>query len=509
MEIKITQVESTLEKRIITGMIVSTDFLSDLQDMFNIEYIQNRYARTVAMWCADYFDNYNKAPFTDIQNIFDAHRAKLESEEAELISDLLKEISDRYKQQEMNTDYLYDQTTEYFLKRELEIMNGNIGILLSQGDIKAAEKEVLEFHRISKVASKWINPMTTEGVEIAFKQGVSINNFKKDLGKFISTVSRGWLIGIMGPFKRGKTWFADEWALSGMFGFRKVVKFSLEMNEAQNRGRIYRRLTAFPDEGQLVIIPVFDCAHNQYGRCKKTERAGNIPLVASENEKLPRFDPKAKINDVYQHCSACREYDREDYQFSIWYKVINTKAKDYKDWFDEYSVKDRLKAYEEMYKHYYRLRCYPRFTANVTDILRDLDVLERKEGFIPDLVEVDMVDILAPERKGLAGVEKEDESWMALARLASERNCVVITPTQVTREAQEADTLSSKHAAKWIGKLGHIDAMYTINQSLIEKQMGFARIGCIEHRHMKFGDNQCFVTQNLDIGQFCLDSWIN
>jgi len=505
-EIKIKKIDSTIENRIITGMIVSDEYLTEIQNSFNTDYFQNQYAKTVAIWCAEYFDNYEKAPFKDIENIFDARKGDLEQEEVDILSTLLKTISDRYATTEsINVDYLLDQTLFYFKKRELEITSSNIQILLEKGDVDAAEKEVLDFHKVSRVASEWINPLDSKRADEAFDETGTLFTFGKGLGEFVVKAVPGWLIGIMGPFKRGKTWFADEWGFSALIDFKKVAKFSLEMNRPQNLNRLFRRLTALPDKGKDVIIPVFDCAHNQYNRCDLQERKSSVGLVEEEGGALPEFNPHSKLCKLYKPCSVCRTNRRNNYQFAIWYVSI-----EYDDWFDRYSVKSKLKAYEQLYHDYYRLRCYPRFTANIQDMQRDLDILEKRENFVPQLIVVDMVDITAPERKGLHGVEKEDEAWMALAKMASERHCVVVTPTQVNKEAQDASDLGTKHTARWVGKLGHVDAMFTINQTPHEKRIGFTRIGCIDHRHLDFDEERrCYLTQNLNLGQFHLDSWVN
>jgi hypothetical protein len=136
-----------------------------------------------------------------------------------------------------------------------------------------------------------------------------------------------------------------------------------------------------------------------------------------------------------------------------------------------------------------------------------LDILERNEGFIPDIAIIDYADILSPEDSREVGIEKEDKTWMALARLASERKMLVVSPTQVTRDALEAYTLQESHMSKWIGKLGHVDMMLTVNQSAEEKRRGLTRIGIIAHRHRNFDPSATIMLlQQLTLGQPNLDS---
>uniref|UniRef100_A0A6M3L2U9 Helicase n=1 Tax=viral metagenome TaxID=1070528 RepID=A0A6M3L2U9_9ZZZZ len=501
-EITIRKIDSTNEKRVITGMIVSDHFLKEIIPLTNLEYFQNKYAKTIASWCLDFFENYEKAPFNEIQNIFQERTHQLSEEERQIISLLLKEVSDKYKVQSLNVEYLIDQAIGYFKKRELEITANNIKILLDRDDLFAAEKEVINFHKISPVTSQWINPLTTESVNLAFKEITPLLLFEGQLGRYIGPLARGWLVGISGPFKRGKSYCLDEFGINGMVNYKKVVKFSLEMNDTQNLNRYFKKLSAL-STNLSVKIPVFDCSYNQFGSCEKSERKSKVSLMRSSDEGKPRFDPENELQKRYIPCTSCM-HSYQDYKFASWWSLVSKETT-----YNISSIISKIKSYEKSFKEYYRLRCYPRFSANVDDIYHDLDILERREGFIPDIILIDYVDILKPERKGLVGIEKEDESWMALARLASERHCLVVTPTQVTREGTEVSSLKTKHMARWVGKLGHVDAMLTINQTSAEKRSGYSRIGMLAHRHMDFDeDKQCYVLQSLDIGQFYLDSYI-
>ncbi|KKL72584.1 hypothetical protein LCGC14_2083440, partial [marine sediment metagenome] len=80
---------------------------------------------------------------------------------------------------------------------------------------------------------------------------------------------------------------------------------------------------------------------------------------------------------------------------------------------------------------------------------------------------------------------------------------------QVTRKGLDASSLKEKHMARWIGKLGHVDALYGINQTSEEKRRGFSRINTLAHRHRDFDpDRECCLLQQLTAGQVHLASKI-
>ncbi len=126
---------------------------------------------------------------------------------------------------------------------------------------------------------------------------------------------------------------------------------------------------------------------------------------------------------------------------------------------------------------------------------------------MPDVVIVDYADILKPEDSSTAGIEKEDRSWIALSQMAAERHVLVISPTQVTKSALEAATIGAVHMARWVGKLGHVDIMLTVNQKENEKRFGIVRIGVLAHRHKEFLQSATVtILQQISLGQVHLDS---
>ena len=62
--------DATLERRLLTGLIVSTDILQSVFPILKAEYFSSTYAQTVAQWVIDYYKIYKKAPNKDIREIF-------------------------------------------------------------------------------------------------------------------------------------------------------------------------------------------------------------------------------------------------------------------------------------------------------------------------------------------------------------------------------------------------------------------------------------------------------
>ena len=493
-------VDTSLEKQIIIGLITSKDFIIKIKDIIQLSYFQNDYNELIARWCMDYFRTYEEPPLKSIEDIYNANREKIGEDQSTIIRGILTEASKRYElEQEINVPYLIDNTIKYFKKRSIELLNGEIRYLLSKDATEEAEALILSFHKVSKLISEWINPFDEDEISEYFSHSDDVFfTFPGALGEFLGNFERGWLVGISAPFKRGKTFLAQEFGLIGFLSGLKVVFFSLEMTKKKMKERLYKRLTATSSLGDGEFeYPLFDCAKNQDGSCEMHQNKNSITLLDAEGVK-----PEYSSENPYRPCTFCRENPEfeEEYEKEVWYEMIKRPAHE-----PEY-VRTQIKSLEEQFGDNFRFKAYPRFSANLSDIRKDLYILEQTEEFIPDIIIIDYADILKPEKDYLAGVEKEDRTWIALSQLAGERHALLVVPTQVNKEALDAVTLRQSHTARWVGKLGHIDVMLTMNQTEAEKAMGVMRIGMMAHRHKDFSDNTCMILQNLDLGQVNLDS---
>lgn len=105
------KIDSTTEKRILTAMIVSTQFLQEIRHLIVFDYFENLYIKRVVEWCTEHYDKYDIAPFDDITSIFHERKIELKKEDAELVEKLLKDISNKYAvNQNINVPYIVDQT---------------------------------------------------------------------------------------------------------------------------------------------------------------------------------------------------------------------------------------------------------------------------------------------------------------------------------------------------------------------------------------------------------------
>lgn len=499
---KFKEINTDIERRILTGMIVSQKFLSEIANTVDFDYFENRWCKLVARWCMNYFTQYNKAPWNHINDIFNSHKKQLKDSEVELIEDLLAnaavEVQNRDK---FNVDYTVEQALQHFEKRSMQIAKENIETYLSENNLKGARTEFENFRHTIKKLNNVVNPFDKPFARhVLLQQDESFFKLPGALGEFLGEFKRGWLVGLAGPFKYGKSWFAQEFAIMGMLQGLKVIFFSLEMGREEMVERILKRLIPGAMGGSDFHYPAFDCVRNQTGECEFKQRKNKVSLIDEEDNKMNYHEASDLGYKICTHCRGHRKY-QEHFEPAVWHEEIKVKEPSTR------SIMQTIESFDSKYSKRFKLQIYPKLTANISDIKRDLDTLEVTEGFVPDMIVIDHADCLKAERADLTGIEKEDHTWQTAAQLAAQRRALTILPTQVNKEALSAAMTTQKHTARWVGKLGHVDAMLAMSQTDIEKRQGLIRISFMLHRHKNFDENASVtILQKLDSGQFHLDS---
>ena len=124
-----------IERSIVTGLIVSSDYLREIKPIWDIKFLASGSAKRIALWCWEYYNRYNKAPLRDIEGIYYAKikETALPKEIAEDIEDILNSLSEEYESSSINLTYLLDETRKYFTERRLDIHTETIKALTRSG----------------------------------------------------------------------------------------------------------------------------------------------------------------------------------------------------------------------------------------------------------------------------------------------------------------------------------------------------------------------------------------
>ena len=137
-----------IERKIIIGLITSTDFLKRIKPLWSPRYLESDIAKRMSSWCWEYYDKYNEAPKKEIESIFysklkENKFSKSIAEEIE--NDILPGLSKEYELTTFNLEYLVEESVKYLNDRHLAIHNEEIEALRTAGRIEEAQKLACEF----------------------------------------------------------------------------------------------------------------------------------------------------------------------------------------------------------------------------------------------------------------------------------------------------------------------------------------------------------------------------
>jgi len=471
--VKRIQHESSKEKLILTGMVLSSEVLQQVQFLHDVSAFPSKYAQTVSTWCLDYFASYGRAPRTDIQEIFEERRMTMEDQEAGLIEDLLRKLSSEYEASDgVNSPYIVDQAEMFFKRAGIKKAATNALKLLEADDLIEAEREMVEFSTVERPQGGWINPYTdSEAIDAAFESKQDpLFTFPSAFGHMVNRqLTRGSFMALLGVEKIGKTWILDLFATQAGKHRCNVAFFSV--GDMTQEDMIIRKAT-----GLTGIISDDDWVDVIYNRPREfiereDTREGNFGLpgwdVVIKEEKQTRLLTASEAK------RAGRAFAR------------NMTGKDF------------------------RLFTLPNDTVNVHYIEAQLDIMEAMEGWCPDVIVIDYADILAPEPGSSSDFRhQQNKTWKALRALAQKRFCFVLTATQADAAAYgKIGYLKRSNFSEDKRKLAHVTAMLGLNQTEDEKIAGVMRVNWIALRSGHYIESKmCHMLQCLPIGRPLLGS---
>ena len=500
-------VDTSIEERILIGLVTSDSFCRDMFPLIQKETIETPYIARIIHWCRDYYEQYKQAPSAHIKDIYEIEREGLDKPEQDAISALLTKLSEEYSLAAVNEDYIKDKALNYIRLRGLKYATSQTSALVEMGRVDEAEAEINKYRAVRIETSKWEDPFHPTVVQNHFADEQAQKNiiFKLPgaIGNFLGSFERNWLVGIMAPAKRGKTFWLLELALQAVFAKRRVVIISLEMNRARIRKRIYNRLTSMSGETRDYIYPVFDCFKNQDNSCNKSSRTNGIRLLDSEGQK-PVYNPE----DKYLSCTTCR--GTQDFNPATWLTTTKVERMKNRKAMKMINAQASHFGYNSSFGSNLRILDYPAFSANLARVKYDILDLIEGQNFIPDLIVIDYADILAPEDNRIVGRERIDQTWKSLKGMTDELHCTVATASQSNRASFDKKNVVQTDAAEDIRKIANSDLFLAINQTAQEKKASVTRIAKIASRDQLFDQySSVIVLQQLALGQVLLDSHLD
>ena len=446
------------ERDILIGLITSEKFCREICPILNPRLLEIEYARTVAGWIKDFYNNFKKAPGKDIIKLYRARCEEINDEDLQdnILTFVEKVCRDFENIKNFNNEFALQQAVLYLKGRSLKNLNEDIDAYLTSGDIVKAENIITKYKSVEKNSGKAVSLLyNSESIVNSFTQEDELLfKFPGAYGAVVGDVHREDFISYLAPMKRGKSFALIDAGVVSIQNRLKVLHVSMEMSEQQMLKRYWTSLT-----GQLnkdrddINYPYFEKTDTSSKRCWKIKN-----------------------------------------------KIISRKAVSIAE------IEKKQKSLKRLFRGGdIRIYAVPAYNLTVEQLDLELDRLEQQEGFVPDVIIVDYADIMTPSDKGNDYRNQLDGIWKRLRGLAQKRKCVVFTASQSGRASINKDA-DSKDIAEDIRKLAHITSMVSLNQTRQEKKAGILRLKQLALREGEAEFREAVCTQCLSIGRIVTDS---
>lgn len=218
------------ERRIIIGLIASTEFIRRIHSDFDTRLLDSAAAQYIAQWALEYFDQYDKCPFTDIEPIFieKCRKNEINDELAEEIrEDILPDLSQDFEDNPLNVPYLLKQTKNYIREKRLEHYVEDVQDELTAGRIEKAETLALNYKPVAEDRDNEIDIRSEyfpEHLKSAFEaRKEPILKYSGALGDLWNEdLVRGGFIGLLASDKAGKCLPGDQRVLTGLDEWKTI-----------------------------------------------------------------------------------------------------------------------------------------------------------------------------------------------------------------------------------------------------------------------------------------------
>lgn len=151
------------------------------------------------------------------------------------------------------------------------------------------------------------------------------------------------------------------------------------------------------------------------------------------------------------------------------------------------------------------IKTFPSGRLTMNGLEAYLDHLLHVRKIAPDLVCLDYPDLMRLDRKK----DKRDavgEAYVDFRGLAGDRNFAGAVVSQINRSgSKDGDSDATDVAEDW-SKIATADSVLNLNQTRAEQRLGVARLRADRMRDGP-GGLEVMLSQNLDLGQFCMD-WV-
>lgn len=521
-----------LERKIIIGMIIDTDFLKYVSEMIETQWILSQEARLLATWIYDYYSKYGTAPKKKIQDIYFDKLAndKISEAQGEVIEDILEDLSNEVKDWDPeDVGYLQEQAKDYANYCKMLGITEEVQDLLDSGDLNDAKSVLTDYRPVEIIKISAVEPLKTdEQLKAAFAgRAVPLIKYPGDLGMLLNPhmVKQGFVV-YLAQNKGGKSFHLMDAGMRAAEQGRKVLMYQAgDMSQEQLELRMAIYATQISDQERYcgpLYIPIIDCQNNQLDSCEENCRVD--PDQEALFESGYNFFENDLTNSLLQEtyddnrswkvCTECRSRPqikrRRKFKGTVWFKkrssVTPLDPYEYKR-MRKRALKDKFYTPFKGFKNL-RLGTHSSDTLTMGKVRAETGMLADKEGWKAEVVIADYLDLFGPDSKyaHLQFRDQENKKWAAGRRFSQDLDLLFISASQSDAQGFNKMLLDKSNFSEDRRKLDHVTAMIGINMTNEEKMLGLMRLNEVTTRETE-GTYIVNVLHRLQIGRPILNSY--
>ena len=518
MDFKITDVslDSILGSDILINAITHTEYLRRFATIPHWRGLMPvEWADVILAACVQYYTKFHEAPKKQyILQYLDQNQKAFRFRD-DVLPTIVGFLEGLPEERDINPDFEIENTLQFFKRRSLQKTKERLDTALEADDIDLAEKAVKDT-RFAEADG--VEELDVLDMGDTLQEATSVNEeplitMGGAFGELVCPhLSRGKFVFFLATAKAGKTWCLYTLASLAYNSGKNVLVFSAgDMDKNDNSIRIGHILSrndtaSDPRHSGEYAYPVIDCIHNQDQTCDKS--TNSIKLADHVERMMESYDcPETLLDNVprgYAPCTKCRTcprwvptwaYETHDVQYRGW-QGLNTH--------------ERLSRLRNG-KTKFRVKIYPNNTLTTSEIEKQIEHCVEVEGWEPVLVIIDYADIMAWERgdNERETRHKENTRWKNLRRLSqSKYHPCILTVTQANRAGYDTKSLGATNVNEDRRKLDHATAVFSLNQTDLEKEYRIARVACLMARgKARSASREVVLLQGYESGKFIRNSF--
>ena len=519
IDVDVEDVGVDLERRIAQACVVSSEFLSGARNAVKLDMVDAPYCRAVIEWSMEYFDKHGTPPGRNIIDIAEIRKGSLDGEGESLLLQFLGTLERDFKANpHLNAGYLLEAARTRSRQRTIEHAANEALAYSKRGDYDAAAAALDSFRSIGPCSKPMVRPYSDPSVLVrAFdkERREPLIKFPYAMGKMMNRhCVRGGFVVFQAPEKKGKSHILWNVAKQALGYGRRVALFGVgDMSEEQTVERIAISHCGYgmdEESCEEQIDTIFDCEHCQDNSCVDVHCPQKGGLIGGVIKDVLKINPEQilKDNPDYKPCSYCRGEHGRDSRFRPTFYFQRTPKLPI--------LSSDRKARAEMWKFInvsqgdLRMHCAPSGTFSIKDLRAKLKEEEASDGFVPDVVVIDYMDILASSDKKQDFRHQQNDIWKDARALALEYNILVVSATQSNAAAYDIETQTMDNYSEDKRKLGHVTLFVGLNQTPDEYRANLMRLGVILQREGKNSGRQVALIQQIRRGRAHVGSfWAN